>query len=310
VQAFSKILKFHTVIACSPQYSIDEDFDRRWEAFGKNIDFKYRINKENINENCNYFIIYDNKCADDFHVKKLLDILPIQKINLIKLPYTGHPSINYLVEVGLHKDVLIKLSNEDSFDGINFFAKKNFSISYLGNLSDALIKKNHFKIALSIINSALKIDENIASTHQRKSGILDKMGLTHEAIECIKRSITLQPSSANNYYILSGLFLKLGLLNEAVDAAVKSVSLNNSNPYLFGYLSQILLHGNSLNDALFTIDSAIKIDQTIAWLHAHKSKILEKMNQTEDAIICIKKAIALESENKNYQNSLKNLNND
>jgi len=139
--AFSKLLDCNTAIAFSPQYSITEPFDRRWEAFAKKINFKYPISSETVSSSCKFFIFYDNKDPDELHIAKLLKVIPADNIFLIKLPYAGHPSTYYLAEVGIIKDIIAKVVKDNNVDGIDFLSNKKSSKSYLVCLSQHLNKK-------------------------------------------------------------------------------------------------------------------------------------------------------------------------
>ena len=208
--ALSKLLDCNAVIVFSPQFSIDEEFDKRWSAYAGKIDFKYRISKDSISSGCIFFIFYDNKDLDAVHVRKLLEVLPIDNTKLIRLPYTGHPSIQYLAEVGLIKDLVIKIANTGSAHGINFLENKRFSKSYFQYLSHHLLERNHVKWALSAIESAIQIDGKVAGFHLHKSRVLDRLGRVEEATATIKEAIALEPNNPRHQHHLSSLLNKRG----------------------------------------------------------------------------------------------------
>ena len=206
--AFSKLLDCDVVIVFSPQYSIEEEFDKRWESFANKINFKYRISFDSIKSDCKFFIFYDNKDPDDAQVKKLLEILPFDNIQLIKLPFTGHPTALYLSEIGLIKDLVIKIANENSVEGVDFFQNKRHSKTYFDYLSHNLLKRNHNKWSLSAIESAIQIDGKVAVFHRNKSTVLDRLDRVDEAIAAIRVANALDPSNAHLQYLLSCLLNK------------------------------------------------------------------------------------------------------
>ena len=271
--ALSKFLDCNISIVFSPQYSIDEEFDTRWMTYAKKINFKYRISKESVNEDCKFFIFYDNKDMDELQVRKLTNILPVDGTKLIKLPYAGHPAIHCLAEIGLIKSLLVNIVNEVGLEGMDFLSYKKTTKSYFQTLSINLLKKKHLKWALSAIESALKIDSKVAGFHSLKSGILDRMGKVNEAVISIKEAITLDPN----------------------------------NPHFFGNLSNLLLHKDLFEEALFAIESALKIDFKVAGFHRHKSGILDRMGKVNEAVISIKEAIALDPNNVHHLNHLRHL---
>ena len=145
------------------------------------------------------------------NVEKLLEVLPISKTQLIMLPYTGHPSIHYLDEVNLLKDIVIKIANEGNVHGIKFLENKRLSKSYFQYLSHNLLKRNHLKWALSAIESAIQIDERVAWFHGHKSEVLDRLGRTEEAIVTINKAIALEPNNPSHQHHLISLQNKLRL---------------------------------------------------------------------------------------------------
>jgi hypothetical protein len=160
--ALSNLLDASTVIAFSPQYRIDEDFDKRWASRAREINFNYRITDETINKDCIFFVIYDNKDLDQLHVERISKIIPRNNLNLIKIPFAGHPVTNYLYEVGLIKKVVIQLSQKNSINQINFIQSKKKSKYYLLNISRMLFERNHFKWSLNIIVSTIQLtDDNM-----------------------------------------------------------------------------------------------------------------------------------------------------
>ena len=292
--ALSKYLNCTTSIAFSPQFSIDEEFDKRWKNHAKKIQFKYRISLESINNDCKFFIFYDNKDLDALQVEKLLDVLPYENTKLIKLPYTGHPSVQYLSEVGLIKHILISIAQQDSVEGIEFLASKRISKSYFHALSVKLFRKKHFIWALATINLALKIDTQVASFYNHQSLVLSAMDRLSEAIDSIKKAIAVDPNNSYQYNQLSILLYRQNLIDEAVAASKSAISLDSNNPHFYGQLSKILLKINLNEDALSAINSAIKIDAGVAGFHHHKSVVLIKLGDVSEARKSLEAAIALE----------------
>jgi tetratricopeptide (TPR) repeat protein len=273
--ALSKFLNANTSVSFSPQYSIEENFDDRWKSYAKKIDFKYRITEDTINHNCNFFVFYDGKDKDGLHANKLINILPKDKTKFINLPYTGHPTTHYLSEVGIIKELLIKIAQDNNVDGIDLLARKKQSKYYLQNISINLFKKNHLNWSLSAIDSALKIDSKMASFYRHKSDILNKMRRVDDAIVCISEAIAIEPNNA----------------------------------HLLGHLSNIYLQNNRMEDALSVIDSALKVDPTIVGLYRQKSGILDKIGRLDEAIQSINEATALDPNNPNYAQYMNYLSN-
>jgi len=197
--AFSKLLNPDLIIALGPQYSIDEDFDKRWFNLSKEINFVYRINKDTVKNDCEYFIVYDNKSDDEAQIKKLLEVLPQNKCFIKRLPYTGHSTAHFLDEIGVIKTFLIKIALHNSFEEINFSVCRKKSKTYLMTLSDNLSKRKHLKLALDCINLAINIDNNNSLFFYKKALILDSLGMCKEAIHSLELAILINPEIS--YYV-------------------------------------------------------------------------------------------------------------
>lgn len=305
--ALSKHLNCTSVIAISPQYCIDEEFDTRWLNHAKSITFNYRINKDAIAEGCKFFILYDNKDADELQIQRLLPILPVNDTHLFKLPFSGHPSTYFLNEVGLIKTLAIQLAQKGHLDGIDFFEKKRQSKSYLFCLSQHLLRMNHPIWALSTIESALKLDQTVAIFYRQKCDVLIQMGQLKDAATALNQAICLDPENANYHYHLSELLDKLGVAEKAILASLKAISLDPKNPHLLGHLAHLLKQSNLLNQALSAVESALKIDASIAKLYTQKCDILIKLGRIEEAVSPLQQAAILEPDNLHHQYLLRSL---
>jgi len=291
--AFSRRLGLDAVIAFSPQYCINEKFDTRWASFGKNITFKYLISKDSIAPQCDYFIFYDNKDTDNLHVLKLIECLPQNKTTLIELPYTGHPCTHFLNDVGLLKELVLRISAGKSTHAIDLMCDRRKSKSYLQNFVERLLLKNHYKWALAGIDAAAALGPLTGIGHRQKSIALEKLNRIEEAITSIKNAIQIEPTNPHSLYQLSSLMNKLGDTSAAIDAAKKAVSHSPDNPHLLGFLARLLLKAGELNQALAEINRAINIDRTLPGLYMYKNEIYRKMGDADSAKDCVQTAVRL-----------------
>lgn len=304
---FSRLLDCNKVIAFSPQFSIQESFDTRWLDYAKKINFKYKITQDSIMNNCKFFFIYDNKNLDELHIKKLLEIIPSDRVELIKLPFTGHPSIHYLYEVGLIKDLAIKLANDEISENINFFSNKKKSKSYLKHLSDRLLAKNKYRLALSIINSAIQIDGVNPDFYHHKSKILNNLGDLEGAVIAIEKAISLQPNDPHRLFHLSNLLYLKKDYDNALKVAEQALMFTQKSPHLFGLISLLQREKGLLKEALSSINAAIDLGSEMAELYNQKSDLHKLMGEGNKAIASLKSAIELDKNNMAYKNRLNEL---
>jgi phosphotransferase system IIB component len=142
--AFSKLLNLETVLAYSPQYRIDSNFDQRWAEFSKNIIWRYRITFDSINRNCKYLIVFDPCGADGLQVNYLKEIIPSPNLMLWSISHSGHCATRFLHELNQLKLVTVQALKRLSFQGISLQRKSN-SIQYIINLALSLEKRNQLK---------------------------------------------------------------------------------------------------------------------------------------------------------------------
>jgi tetratricopeptide (TPR) repeat protein len=272
---FSSLLECNASIAFSPQFSIDENFDTRWECWSKNIGIKYRISKKSISKFCDYFIFYDNKSIDQLHIDRITALIPLEKIHLIKLPFAGHLTAIYLSEVSLIKNILIKIAKENNINDINLLINRKSSKTYLHSLSEYLLAKNKFKYSLDIINTTLSIDNNIGAYHLHKSIILARTDKFNESVQSLKDAIKLDPYFPSNHGYLTKL---LHFLNDP-EADLEAYRISNpiipDSAVLLSHLSFLLSKQGLVSEALSAIRLAINLDKREEKFHLQECALLQ-----------------------------------
>jgi hypothetical protein len=277
--ALSKLLDATTVIAFSPQYCIDEDFDKRWANSARDIIFNYRITEETISKDCIFFIIYDNKDLDQLHVERISQIIPKSNLNLIKIPFVGHPVTHYLYEVGLIKKVVIQLAKKNSINEINFVRDKKKSKHYLSNISRLLFERNHFRWSLSMIISTIQITDKNMTLNSLQNILMtgDINTITNNRVEYFNLALHHKNIGATdiarrileNYIKIIGLDISAGMnladiynqSSEFLRAEELFSQINKQWPnYASAYccISLSLVKRNKIADALNVLNAAVK----------------------------------------------------
>ncbi len=106
---YSRALGVQRVVAMVPQYSIDPEdvYDARYNMFYQpELNTNMRVAAEDIDNACEYIIVYDPYCAEDrAHYLKLETLIPHH--NVLHLPFTGHDAIAVLASSELLYDFLV-----------------------------------------------------------------------------------------------------------------------------------------------------------------------------------------------------------
>lgn len=97
--AFADHLRANLAIAISPQYSIKDDFDKRWAAQAKSIEsWRHQIDAR-ATRNCDIVILYDSKFyLDHAQVNRIKDKVDPGKLRIIEVPFSGHFTLRFLVQ--------------------------------------------------------------------------------------------------------------------------------------------------------------------------------------------------------------------
>jgi tetratricopeptide (TPR) repeat protein len=269
---FSKKFKCDVVLALSPQYSILEDFDKRWESYSKKIDWKYNITPDDLSEDCKYVVAYDGYDQDKEHADRLKGLVGDGNFVGVELPFAGHPVSHFLQESGILKDLALSVFRGQRFEEMRLRANKKESKSYLKNLSVHLYKKNKANLSLSVINKAIELDSEASTYFVHKSTLLEGMGRVSESIEALARASEL-----------------------------------DSNPLIKLRISKLLVGEKRFAEALQYIDAGLKQSGELAILYRQKSEILVGLGELDLAIESANAASALDSKNPFYRIHLSNL---
>ena len=282
--ALSFWLRPDVVMLVSPQYLADVHFT--------------------ISQTSKFFVFFDNKCPDNQHLEQWLSLIPSENARVIRLPYSGQQSSQFLLEAGLLAQLESKVFDLNSCEGIDFAQAKGRSVAYLFNLGTALLGRNKLAAALGVTQKALDIIGSIWSLHFRKGLILARLGRYHDATHPMQAAIELEPNNTDLHYHLSICFLNLALLSEALQASSRVIALAPDRPSFLAYHSHLLWQNEKPDESLRAILLAIELDPSNADYRAHKSRMLQALGRLDDAIQAASKASSLAPDNQSLSDHL------
>jgi tetratricopeptide (TPR) repeat protein len=194
---FSKKLNFSKVIAISPQFSISVPWETRWSRYSA-LAQGQEINKNCINENCMFNLIFDSKNKDSKHIDLISKLVNPENINHIKLPRSGHPSSFYLSEIDQLKSTVLHLIENKDVSELQLSKKIKSSWIAMYEVSVALYLKGKYQKSLFFIDHSLRLSkEKNATLLYQKSMILIKLDLHNDAVEAAKLACHFRPSDEN-----------------------------------------------------------------------------------------------------------------
>ncbi|MDF7674026.1 hypothetical protein PT277_07625 [Acetobacteraceae bacterium ESL0709] len=172
------------VIAFSPQYSVDSRVlpeERRWTANTAGIKFVVEKRERIPHGREEAIIFYDPLEKEDImHVEKIAQDIPVLKV---PLPYAGHVSIAFLMELGLLEGTILDIVNNNQLDLDKLLsetrARRKGTTRYYESLAQHLSRK-HPALALAIIRKAVSLPIigygtiSFLVSHLRANGLYDE----------------------------------------------------------------------------------------------------------------------------------------
>ena len=198
--AFSKLLKLDVVVAYSPQYRIDQKFDKRWSDIALRIQWNYRINKDTISDTCQFFIIYDDKNLDGAHFLKLKELIPPINLQSLRISFCGHCAAVFLNETGYLKEITLSILSSGKLKDMNLRINKSLSTNYYINLHRELMHRGKTLAAKNVLDSAMKhhpSNEALRKVYESMKGHMN----SNDAQHVVKKSVenAVGKSQAQHY---------------------------------------------------------------------------------------------------------------
>lgn len=146
--AFSQSCCANLVLAISPQYTIQDDRDKRWKPQGDKITWQRRINKTTAAAEC-FVVIYDDHLKKDkLQVSLILENSSFKDVHEVKLPFSGHPAGHFLVQAGQLTNVISSILNGTYMIDVKYkWSYLRRSDSFLRSLGEYCLENNRGSLA-------------------------------------------------------------------------------------------------------------------------------------------------------------------
>lgn len=210
---FSKALKLDRVLALSPIFDIKQAWDTRWKAdvaqMSPDIGMiampgadQADVTKHQLSDLTEYMMIFDPLDTDGLHIARFKRLIAPDKLTLMGLPYAGHPSGHYLLQLDLLADVTLSALGEGRFPEITAVRRrrKGESTTYLFNLAGHCLRRGHLRWALDI-NTRLRALQDHPAYHMQACRIWEALGRIEEAVAAIDRALTRPDDAFHQNYV-------------------------------------------------------------------------------------------------------------
>jgi hypothetical protein len=213
---FSRLFAIDRVVAISPLYDIRMPEDERYKEDIPGLKHAGMMAPEWVNPRCDYFIIYDPFSIDSIHVAKYCSIIRGERLHLIKVPYSGHPSGYFLSEIGILKKIATSVLLGERKEVRDYDFKKRHSPSYLFNLSTALHQSGKFHWALKVALAACALSPKNTEFLTLLSRIYTSLGEWEKAKQSALSAISLDPDNNHRNLVLVEVLAAMGDAQAAV----------------------------------------------------------------------------------------------
>lgn len=206
-----------TILSLAPRLSIHPKYGKPKEI--PKFEFKHTLSLHK-NPRIVPIVVYDpkEKLDNNFVENEVLKIFP--NTNLVQLPYGGHGIAPHLLRMGVLKEFILTVINEDQVPKYDR-TKKSKSNIYLRVLGQACLNRNKIKWAKDLVERSLDLLSTDKYAIKLKVKILKQMKKYDEAIEFTKSSIKLVPKIID----VRELLIDLYILRDDIESAKKELAI-------------------------------------------------------------------------------------
>ncbi len=180
--------------------------------------------------------------------------------------------------------------------------KSNF-IAYAG-LGNYEGLHGHTNIAISYLETSVRINPNFPSSRNNLGRILLMEGRNDEALAQLQKAVSLDPDLADARYNLGYALLAKGRVGEALDQFQAQVNLQPADFKAQNNMGTVLLQNGLAGDAIAYLQKAVEIKPADAEPHYLLGNALFRTGRVAEAIRHYEKAIQLNPDHIQARNDL------
>ncbi|WP_188454992.1 tetratricopeptide repeat protein [Virgibacillus oceani] len=207
-----------TILSLAPRLSIHPKYGKPKEI-GKS-EFKHSLSLP-YNSAISPIVVYDpkEKLDNRYVQEEVTRAFPCAR--LIKIPYGGHGIAPHLLRMGLLKEFILKVIEEEvpRYDR----KKKSKSNIYYRVLGQACLKRNKLKWARDLSEKSLELLSTDKYGIKLKINVLKKQGNYDEAINYAKKAVDLVPKVIEIREQLIDLYLETGDMKKANEELMNAI---------------------------------------------------------------------------------------
>ncbi|WP_143011859.1 hypothetical protein [Sphingomonas sp. YR710] len=198
---FSRALRFDRVVALSPLFDIKQGWETRWRedlpALSPDLlmlalpgEAGFEQTRHHISDSCDFLMVFDPLDPDLDHIRRFQQVIAPERLQLLAVPYGGHPAGQYLLEIKMLGDVGLSALKEGRFPSIAAARRqyKGHSTIHLFQLAEHCQRRGHLHWALAIIKRLIAMRDH-PEYQLQASRIFRQLGRIDEAVAAVDRAL-------------------------------------------------------------------------------------------------------------------------
>lgn len=216
------------IIALSPRNPAHPIYGEK--KFKGTVSFNHNLSNP-YNPNISPIIVYDPKDKIEGKYVKNELIKSFPNSSFLTLPYVGHSTAKFLLDIGFLKNMVLKVLKGNRF--LFYDRNKRFKSSiYLRNLGRECLRRNKINWALSLANRAIEKSLDDHNAYILKIDTLMEMNKYEEAVSIAENAVFLFNNNEKIRLLLIELYCRTQNIDKAKGAIENSLR-NLKNPEKF-----------------------------------------------------------------------------
>jgi Flp pilus assembly protein TadD len=178
-----------------------------------------------------------------------------------------------LFQQGKSKEAVVALEKALAVDPKHWKAHNNLALAAI-DIGELEVAEAHYRDSLAI--------KPQPAIYNDLGFVLERQGLSEEAVEAYRKSIKLDPGSASAHYNLGSSLARSGKFAEA-ERHLRSALKKSPNAQTYTGLGIVLWQTGRTDEAIANLHAAIEADPKNAAAHQTLAKVLDSVGRTDEA---------------------------
>jgi tetratricopeptide (TPR) repeat protein len=170
----------------------------------------------------------------------------------------------------------------------------NEQVKYFLDFGDGLYNLGEYDEALSLYDSANKLNPNEKRSWNNIGVALVRLGKLKEAIKYYDKALELDPKFGMAWFNRGKALFKLGMEKKALESFQNATKHSPKNKSAWNNLGVTLRHMGKFKESIKCYDEAIKIHSSYPWAWHNKGVALMDLKRYKEAVRCFDSALRID----------------